>query len=363
MSFSSVGWYEFGTEREYPSYKWMELARSADFLCRKVMEIQPKENVVILADSATDSRVVHATAAAAHTIGAKVTVLWSDTKGDVDLPPHEPIEAAVLAADIVVQYSVAYLDHSKMWSKASEKGVSMLTLTGLNADNMVRTINPDFHSKMMEFGEAYRAAAMKGKRDGRVQSQAGTDFTFKFWTLEEIEERAKRRRTTGKPPRGVSGLPGYGFLNAKPSTLNGTMVFDGSFWPTSEAGLLKEPIEMKVKEGMVTDIVSDHLQARIVKNWFTHFHDPDVYQILHVSTGWNPGVKRITGGIDEDERFFGGITIGMGVSNPEKACHTDGIIVSPSIWIDDELIEKDGIFVEPTLKRLAKGLGMQLWTD
>ena len=50
MSFSSEGWSLFGTERQYPTYKWMELARSADFLCRKILEIRPNENVVIYAD-------------------------------------------------------------------------------------------------------------------------------------------------------------------------------------------------------------------------------------------------------------------------------------------------------------------------
>ena len=43
------------------------------------------------------------------------------------------------------------------------------------------------------------------------------------------------------------------------------------------------------------------------------------------------------------------------------AIHTDGIILNPSIWVDDALVEEEGVFVEPTLKKLAKELGMQLW--
>jgi len=36
-------------------------------------------------------------------------------------------------------------------------------------------------------------------------------------------------------------------------------------------------------------------------------------------------------------------------------------MLHPSVWVDDKLIEENGIFVEPTLKKLAEGLGMQLW--
>jgi len=358
MSFSSLGWYEFSTERQYPSYKWMELARSADYLCRKILQIAPGENVVIYADSATDPRVVQATAAAAHIIGAKVTTLWYETRGDIDLPPPEPVEAAVLSANMVIEFAVAYLVHSAMWAKARKKGIDLKCLTGMNADMMVRTINPDFDAKMNEFGEAYKEIVMKGKKTGRVTTPAGTDFTYKFFTPKELEEMAKLR-----PPMKRGGmLGGQGGLNANPATINGKIVVDGAFWPPSELGLIKHPIEMTCKDGRIK-VVSDHLEGRIAKNWFAHFRDEVVYNVLHVSTGFNPGVKRLTGDIVEDERLFGCVEFGVGRATPELPCHTDCILVNPSIWIDDLLVEKEGIFVEPKLKKMAKELGMQLWVD
>ena len=363
LSFSSEGWSEFGTERQYPTYKWMELARSADFLCKKVLQIRPGENVVLYADTATDPRVVQATSAAAHTIGAKVTTVWYETKGDIDLPPPEPVEAAVLAADMVIEFAVAYLVHSAMWHKARQKGIELKCLTGMNADMMVRCINPDIYDKMQEFGAAYREVVMRGKKEGRVTNRAGTDITFNFFTPQEVEEQMRARGIVpGKPQRGGM-LGGQGTLNANPKTVNGTIAFDGAFWPPSEVGALKKPIEMKVKGGKVTEIVSDHQEARIAKNWFAHFLDPDAYSLLHISTGYNPGVKRISGDIVEDERVFGCVEIGIGLGSPDLPCHTDGIILNPSIWIDGVLIEDTGIFVEPKLKKLAKNLGMQLWVD
>jgi len=361
MSFSSAGWNSFGTERQYPTYRWMELARSADFLCRNILEIKPGENIVIYADSATDSRVVNATAAAVHSIGAHAVVLWYETRGDIDLPPPKPVEAAVLSADLVIEYAVAYLVHSEMWRKAREAGIPLKCLTGMNVDMMIRCINPDLEEKMKKFGDAYREVVMRGKEKGRVTSPAGTDITYKVFTPQELEARmrAYRAAAAGRPVRGGM-LGGQGGLNANAVTVNGTIVFDGAIWPPSEIGAIKKPITLKVVDGVVKEI-SGGFEARLLNNWFAHFNDPRAYNINHISTGYNPGVKRISGDIVEDERVFGCVEIGIGMT--EVPCHTDGIILEPSIWVDDVLIEKEGVFIEPTLKKLAKDMGMQLWVE
>lgn len=359
MSFSSIGWSSFGTERQYTTYKWMELARSADFLCRKILEIKEGENVVIYADSATDPRVVNATAAAIYTLGAHPIVIWYETRGDIDLPPPKPVEAAVLAADVVIEYAVAYLVHSEMWRKAREAGIAIQCLTGMNADMMVRCINPENYEKMQEFGRVYSEVLRRAKSGFRVTSPAGTDITFKVMGPEEME---RIRAAMAAAPRRRGGmLGGQGHFPAVRETVNGIVVFDGAIWPPSEVGAIREPIKMRVENGVIKEILSDHQEARIVKNWFAHFNDPRAYNISHISTGFNPGVKRITGDIVEDERVFGCVEIGIG--STEIPCHTDGVILNPSIWVDDTLIEDKGIFIEPTLKRLAKELGMQLWVE
>jgi len=360
MPFSSIGWSSFGTERQYLSYKGMELAKSADFLCRKVLEIQPGENVVVYADTATDPRVVDATAAAIYTIGAHPVCVWYETRGDIDLPPPKPVEAAVLAADVVIEYAVAYLVHSEMWAKARAAGIPVQCLTGMNVDMIVRCINPDNYEKMQEFGRLYNEALRKVKSGFRLTSPAGTDVTFKTLTPEEMARRMAfmARPAAGAPRRRGGMLGGQGHFPANRETMNGTIVFDGAIWPPSEIGAIKKPIKLKVVNGVVKE-VEGGFEARLLSNWLAHFNDPRAYNINHISTGFNPGVKRISGDIVEDERVFGCVEIGIGMT--EVPCHTDGIILEPSIWVDDTLVEKEGVFVEPTLKKLAQELGMQLW--
>lgn len=355
--FSSAGWHQWATERQYSDYKFMEVARAADFLCRNVLEIKPGENIVLYCDTGSDMRVVNATAAAIHTLGAIPVIVRFNTHQDIDLPMPKAVRAAILASDVTIEYSACGYVHSPIWREAREAGVAMVCYVGMNVDMMVRTLDPDLYNKIQEFGAAYREVLSKAKSGYRITSPAGTDITMKV--------RPPRAPTAGAPPararrRRGGMLVGQGYLMADMKSVNGTIVFDGAIWPPSEIQKIKEPIVLKAVDGRV-EVVSDHHEAKILKNWFAHFNDPEVYNILHISPGFNPGVKRPTGDIVEDERVFGCVEIGIG--NSPKPCHTDGIMLDCSVWVDDTLIEDEGIYVEPTLKKLAKEMGMQLYVE
>ena len=349
--FSSAGWHQWATERQYAEYKFMEVARSADFLCRNVLEIKPGENVVLYCDTGSDMRVVNATAAAIHTLGAIPVIVRFNTQKDIDLPMPKAVRAAILASDVTIEYSACGYVHSPIWREAWEAGVAMVCYVGMNADMMVRTLDPDLYYKIQEFGAAYREVLTKAKSGFRITSPAGTDITMKVRPPSEQRRRGRRRGGM---------LVGQGFMPALIESVNGTIVFDGAIWPPAEIQKIKEPITLKAVDGWIKEI-SGGFEAKILKNWFAHFNDPDVYKILHISPGFNPGVKRPTGDIVEDERVFGCVEIGLG--NSPKPCHTDGIMLDCSVWVDDTLIEEEGIYVEPTLKKLAKEMGMQLYVE
>ncbi|UCC76686.1 MAG: hypothetical protein JSW37_14470, partial [Anaerolineales bacterium] len=52
------------------------------------------------------------------------------------------------------------------------------------------------------------------------------------------------------------------------------------------------------------------------------------------------------------ERLFGCISVGIG----KYPFHTDGIIKSPSIWLDDCMMEREGTPVEDDLSALGSEL-------
>lgn len=350
MSFSSIGWSQFGTEQQYPNYKFMELARAADFLARTVLEIKPGENVAIICDTGGDMRVVNATAAAIHTLGAHAVIILYRTSLDAQQAPPELVESAVLSADLCIDFCVTGNAFSKMYSKAREAGVGMSCLTGVVVDCMVRTFNPDNWDKIQDFKNAFTEILFNVKTGFKITSPAGTNLTIKPQPPGE-----KRRRSWGNRSAGTPGSAHMPILN---ESVNGTIVFDGMISPPCEIGIPSQPLELKVKDGVVTEI-SGGFETKIYRDWFAHFNDPEVYVVAHITPGANPNVKFVSGNINECERTFGVICIGIGVGK-EVCAHTDGIILDPSIWVDDTLIEDEGIYVEPTLDKLVKKLGHQL---
>ncbi len=101
------------------------------------------------------------------------------------------------------------------------------------------------------------------------------------------------------------------------------------------------------------------VQAAMFERWLRSLDDPHMFDLVHISYGFNPGVKNISGRILEDERVFGGVEMGIGSyrGRPAKG-HTDGVMLNPSVWLDGKQIENEGKYVEPKLAELSHQLGM-----
>lgn len=77
-------------------------------------------------------------------------------------------------------------------------------------------------------------------------------------------------------------------------------------------------------------------------------------------------MTKCTGRIVEDERVFGCMEFGIGSQGIRiggvswnAASHTDGILLRPSIYLDGEALEEDGIYVDPTARKLCEELGIE----
>ncbi len=153
-------------------------------------------------------------------------------------------------------------------------------------------------------------------------------------------------------------LGGQSGFSSLVDQINGTIVFDGAIWPPAEIGPLDAPINLTVENGYVTKIEGGP-QARTFERWMAQFDNQQMYRIAHLSFGFNPGVKRITGRIVEDERVFGCMDIGIGPQNLGAPSHTDGIILRPSLTADGVEIEREGRYVHSELVGFCKKLGME----
>lgn len=341
--------FKLGTEPRNEYYA-LELARAAYRLVTEVRPIVEGQQVLITADTATDMRVVQATAAAVYTVGGIPTIVTYHTMDEPMQEPPRPVVGAGANADVWINYAVAYLLYSPAFHTAIEKGCIYLELTGMDADMMVRTIGRVNYPPLQEM--ASRLYAMSQAAEFvRVTSPAGTDLRM---TIDKAGD------PFWEPPPEEGGFPqmlgGQSGFMAFRDSYEGVLVFDGALWPPAELGVLRSPVRITLEEGYIRKFEGG-AESTIFERWLAGFDHPEAYLMDHACYGFNPGVTRPTGRILEDERIFGCMQFGIGATEYGSPAHTDGVVLNPSVWLDDVQIEENGHYTHPELAELCRQIG------
>jgi len=341
-----------GTETR-GEYRFLEVAAAARKLVTEAMPVQPGEQLVITADTCSDERVVRATAQAAYAMGATPTIIWYETLPNPCLDPPPPVARALTAADVWIEFAVAYTLYSNAHQKAIAAGCRYFCLPGMDVDMMVRTIGKVNYPVLEEMASALYELSHQGK-EIRVTSPAGTDLV--------VQPDPQAPPTFTQMGAGEGGgysqmLAGQSWFEELADTFHGTLVFDGALWPPAELGLLRNPIRLTIDNGRV-ETIKGGAEAKTFERWLEGFHDPSMYLVDHACYGFNPGVTRLTGRILEDERLFGCMEFGIGRTRLGAPSHTDGIVTTPSVWADDVQLEDEGVYVHPRLVELCQQMGV-----
>ena len=336
-----------GTEAT-PGFAEFELHHAARVLLTEVRPVESGEQVLITADSQADQRVARATAAAAHALGAVPTVVTYPTGTPVG-PVPEPVAGAALRARHWINFSVGYHLYSSAYEAAISNGCVYLELTGMDVDMMIRTIGKVDNALLEEVKTLlYRRSQAVGTL--RLTNPAGCDVTMAidpagdpFW-----EDPPTDRGW----PQMLGGQSGCMVVR---ESVNGTLVFDGAVWPPDSLGLLSRPIVMTIVDGYATEC-SGGAEATLYEQWLRSFGNAEALMFDHFCYGFNPGVKRPSGRILEDERIFGCVQIGIGATELGSPVHSDGVVLNPSVWLDDQQIQADGVYVDPEIAALTDRL-------
>ncbi|NMB88400.1 MAG: hypothetical protein GYA17_08555 [Chloroflexi bacterium] len=338
-----------GTE-PLPTYYHIELAHAAHKLVSEVRPIQAGQQVVITGDTASDERVLNAVAGAVYTAGGLPTILRYITLPSPMLPPPLPVSQAVASADVWFDFSVAYQLYSPAYQAAIDHGCIYVCLTGMDVDMLVRTVGRVAYPPMQAM--AQRVYQMSQAAESvHVTSPAGTDLWMKvdkagdsFW---------EPAPATGGFPQMLGGQSGF---MAYRENYEGRLVFDGALWPPAELGLLHQPVQLSLRNGLIQDIRGGG-EALIFQRWLDSFHHPQAYLMDHACYGFNPGVTRPSGRILEDERVFGCMQFGIGATAYGSPAHTDGVVLNPSVWLDGVQIEDNGKYIHPELVQFCHQMG------
>ncbi len=341
---------DIGTETRdgYMSY---ELARTARKLVEQVFPIHPGEDVAITADTASDSRVVNATADAIFALGAHPVVIWYESLPEAAGSPPGPVAAALKAAHAWIEFAPPYLLHGPAHREALKAGCRFLCMTAMDVDGIIRTIGQQDHVLLADLENKLRALSQAGKTV-RITTPEGTNL---------VVQVAQPAPQPSQAPAAVKGFtqfpPGASGFSHKLDTVEGTLVFDGAIFPPKGIGVLEAPVIMEVSGGYVKSVKGGP-QAKLYKRWLAGWNNPLMFQIAHFSYGCNPGIRRCSGRSAEDARVFGSLDIGLGITAQGAPTHSDGVVLNPTLWVDEAQLEQEGEYVHPELVAICKKLGV-----
>jgi 2,5-dihydroxypyridine 5,6-dioxygenase len=309
---------------------------------RKLLEVcanvQPGEEVLVVSDH-PQSGIVRAIAAAALAMEAEPVVTYMSPRARDGQEPPAAIAAAMKAAGVFLTPVGTSITHTTALKEAIEAGGRGLVLTQWRDDMLVRGgIEADFPGIAPLCRDL--AAAFGEGRQLRVTTRAGTDLEM------DIRGRRGNALTCIVGPGEFSPVPTVE-ANVSPveGTTRGRIVADVSV-PYVGIGILREPIDLKVADGLITSIDGGD-QARDLKGILEGFNDPMVFNIAEYGMGLNP-MARVTGCMLEDEAVLGTAHIGIGTSITlggfvKAACHYDLLLRDPTVEVDGVVIADDGM--------------------
>ena len=323
------------------------LAESAKRVTHTCMDIRRGENVLIVCDPTTGEIGQALHKSATERSDRVLLIVMPKGRHHGDEPPT-PVANLMKQQQIVIAPTKYSLTHTRAIRSAVKDGARVATMPGMTAEMFVSGgMTADFNEIKKRLSEL--SNTLRRKRLVHVKDSNGTDIEFEIsWRDWKLDDNGICNR-----PRMITNLPaGKAFVLPKETTMNGTIVFDGTW----ESTILDEPLEMIVENGIVIDIKGDSTAAQIRQQFgeaASRLRSKErelVWTVAEFGFGMNPNA-RMTGHVLEDEKQLGTCYFSIGDNtslggNATVGIHIPGVISKPSVWLDDTQIIDNGKFVE-----------------
>lgn len=312
--------------------------------CRRALEgnlgLQDGERVLVVSDASRGS-IGDAFVRAACEITPRVVRCTIPIAGRNGEEPPLTVALSMAAADVVVMPLARSLSWTGARSEATRAGARVASMPGISEEIILRTFGIDY--------EPVRARAnrlcdlLDAGREVRVRGALGTDLRL------GIAGRTAHGRKGGiyRRPGEWGNLPcGEAFIAPVEGTAQGVYVVDASH---GGVGKLETPLSMTVRDGRVVDLNGG--AAPRLRSLLDSVGDPQAYGVAELGIGCNHGA-RLSGVTLEDEKVLGTCHIAVGSNaffggNVSVGIHLDGVLRSPSLWIDEVLVLHEGRLLLP----------------
>ncbi|MCC7125021.1 MAG: aminopeptidase [Acidobacteria bacterium] len=326
-----------------------ELVPGARNAVRVCLNIQPTERVTLIADRACEdiaASLVHEI----EQVGAPYKAFVLE-----DVAPRPLTELpAVIAAEMErshVSIFAAQVQPNELRSRmqmtdiVNRRRMRHAHMVNINRQIMLEGMRADFQ-KVDRLSAKVMAMVTKASRV-RARSVAGTDL------VADLNPDYRWLKTSGLiSPDKWGNLPG-GEIFTSPGNVNGTFVVDGVVgdYLCARFGLLSAtPLTLEIENNRLVKAHSANAELQDAFWRYTHT-DENSDRVGEFAIGTNIELRALIGNILQDEKFPGihiafGDPYGAHTGAPwSSSTHIDVVGTRTDIWVDDELIMRDGQFL------------------
>ena len=317
-----------------------KFARPAQ-ICLDCLKVKKGEKVLIITDHNKLS-IAWALFDAALEIGANVQLIRIPVGLTHGEEPPQPLPEFMRKFDVIIAPTSKSISHTNARRNASKNGVRIATMPDILEETFLRALDANYW-QIAERSQAIAGLMVKTKII-RVKSPSGTAITF---------SKEKRMGLIDAGilinPGDFSNLPaGEVYVAPIEESARGTIVVDGSM---AGIGLLEQPLTLDIKYGFAESITG--YGAEKLSQMLKPFGRP-AFNLAEFGIGTNDKA-RLCGSPLEDEKVIGTVHFALGDNitmggKVSVAIHLDGIITKPTVWFDEQLIMKDGIFMVTGIK-------------
>lgn len=331
-------------ELPYRSLRVADMMDVSRHILEKIVALRPKEKVLVVGDFTSSLNIIESLAGGAEWIGAEPIVMIIKNPpypGKYDIPT--PVLGAIRESDCTIQVTANSFAHTIASKLAMEKtdarpnGGVWVSMQGVTETNLITGgIKATGTSRVKQITEK-AANALRGKKC-RITSEVGTDVTFEL-SGEIFGEwgEPKPRPVFHMVPSGEAGN------EPVPNSVNGTIVVDGI-----QEGLIPlrwpydHPIRYDLKDGRITRVYGGRA-AEAFRKLIFDIGDEGAKYLGEFAIGTNPDATT-TGALQEDKHVLGTIHFSPGDGNHfnHSILHLDGVLLNPTVEIDDKTIIDKG---------------------
>ena len=255
--------------------------------------------------------------------------------------PPAAVAAAMKTADVALCPTAKSITHTTARIEAAAAGTRVVTMPGVTMD-MLRD-----GAACADYAEVERRTMALTERLTHAKT-ARIEKDGHVLTMDLNGRNGVASPGVYRTPGASGNFPsGEAYIAPLEGGANGSVVIDGSM---VGIGTLAEPLVVTLENGRLVQAEGGDANGAYAEQLSILFARPENGTIAELGIGTNERAK-LCGIILEDEKLYGTVHVAFGTNasfgGVTKAdCHYDGIVLRPTLYLDDECVIRDGEFCE-----------------